>query len=99
MIAAIDIISCPTCGRCKVDVIGVSEALSQRLKDIVLPEGRKMSVAVMGCAVNSPGEAREADLGIAGGDSEWLFFKKGEIIGKIRNEVIKRLVSEVKSLI
>ncbi len=72
-------ISCPTCGRCQIDLIPVAEEVERRLHD--LP--KKLVIAVMGCAVNGPGEAREADLGIAGGQGEGLLFRKGEIVRKV----------------
>lgn len=73
------LISCPTCGRCKVNMIPVAEEVNQRLNKI----DKDISVAVMGCAVNGPGEAREADVGIACGDGVALIFRKGEILKKV----------------
>jgi (E)-4-hydroxy-3-methylbut-2-enyl-diphosphate synthase len=87
----IDIISCPTCGRCRVDVIGLAGELEKRLAGVKKP----LTVAVMGCAVNGPGEARHADLGAAGGDGEFLLFEKGEIVGKCKDpleELLKRIM-------
>ena len=71
--------SCPTCGRTKIDLI----SLAKEVEEMVRGVDKKLKVAVMGCAVNGPGEAREADLGVAGGDGEGLIFKKGEIIKKV----------------
>ncbi len=72
-------VSCPTCGRCQIDLIGVAEEVERRLHD--LP--KKITVAVMGCVVNGPGEAREADVGIAGGKGQGLLFRKGEVVRKV----------------
>ena len=75
----VKIVSCPTCSRCNIDVFTTAKRLEEALKD----KDWDMKIAVMGCAVNGPGEAREADIGIAGGQGEGLLFKKGEIIGKV----------------
>jgi (E)-4-hydroxy-3-methylbut-2-enyl-diphosphate synthase len=91
----IDIISCPTCGRCQNDLINVAEAVEKRLLGI----NKKIKVAIMGCAVNGPGEAKEADIGIAGGKGEFLLFKKGEIIRKISDKVVvDELVDEIMNM-
>jgi (E)-4-hydroxy-3-methylbut-2-enyl-diphosphate synthase len=73
-----DLISCPTCGRTKIDLIPIAEEVERRLERL----DRPVTVAVMGCTVNGPGEARRADFGIAGGDGEGILFKKGEVVGK-----------------
>lgn len=95
---SLEIISCPTCGRTKIDLI----PLLQRFESAVAEEGLSscpVKVAFMGCAVNGPGEAREADVGIAGGVNEALLFRHGEIITKIpSDEVVERLIDEVKQL-
>jgi len=84
-------ISCPTCGRCQIDLIQVAEEVEQRLHDLPC----KISIAVMGCVVNGPGEAREADLGIAGGKGQGLLFRKGEVIRKVpQDELADALVEE-----
>ncbi len=75
----IEVVSCPTCGRTKIDLIGLANQVEQMVEDIPLD----LTVAVMGCAVNGPGEAKEADIGIAGGIGEGLLIKKGEIIRKV----------------
>ncbi len=75
----IEVVSCPTCGRTKIDLIGLANRVEQMVQDIPLD----IKVAVMGCAVNGPGEAKEADIGIAGGDGEGLLIKKGEIVRKM----------------
>jgi (E)-4-hydroxy-3-methylbut-2-enyl-diphosphate synthase len=77
-----DIVSCPTCGRCRVDIISLAEQVDERLKAM----DRTITVAVMGCVVNGPGEAREADYGIAGGKGEGLVFKRGLVVKKVREE-------------
>lgn len=90
-----DIVSCPTCGRTKIDLIGLANEVEARLRDCKKP----IKVAVMGCAVNGPGEAREADIGIAGGDGCALIFKKGETICKVpENEAVDRLMKEIEGL-
>ncbi len=91
----IDIISCPTCGRCEVDLIPLVEKVQEQLSHIETP----LIVAVMGCVVNGPGEAREADIGIAGGKGVGLLFKKGEVIAKVKEgEWVQRLVAEVEQM-
>lgn len=93
-----DIVSCPTCGRTKIDLIKLLSEFEDRVKSEGL-EGKSLKVALMGCAVNGPGEAREADIGIAGGIGEALLFKKGEIIRKINEErLIDELIAEIKAM-
>lgn len=93
-----DIVSCPTCGRTQINLI----SLLARFEDRVKAEGldrKNIKVALMGCAVNGPGEAREADIGIAGGKGEALLFKKGEIIRKIKEDkLLDELIMEIKAL-
>ena len=92
----INIISCPTCGRTEIDIISIAQDVEKRLGHIKEP----LTVAVMGCAVNGPGEAREADVGIAGGKGIGLLFKKGEIIRKLPEaELADALVREVEKII
>ncbi len=89
----LDIISCPTCGRTRIDLITLAHRVEDALKHL---EDMPLTVAVMGCAVNGPGEAREADYGIAGGSGEGLLFAKGQIIGKYPEHI---LVEELVKLI
>lgn len=92
----IEIVSCPTCGRTNVDLIGVAKEVEARTKNIVVK--KPMKLAVMGCAVNGPGEAKEADLGIAGGQGEFLLFVKGNIVRKIPQEnAIEELLKEIEA--
>lgn len=93
----INMISCPTCGRTKIDLISLCEKLEKRLRSIRPP--RKITLAVMGCVVNGPGEAREADIGIAGGSGEAVLFRRGEIIRKIKEEnILEELEAEIAKL-
>ncbi len=88
----IEVVSCPTCGRTKIDLIG----LANQVETLVQKYPLDIKVAVMGCAVNGPGEAKEADIGIAGGDGEGLLIKKGEIIRKMpENELLNALINEL----
>jgi (E)-4-hydroxy-3-methylbut-2-enyl-diphosphate synthase len=92
----IDVVSCPTCGRTKIDLIG----LANRVETLVQGYPLNIKVAVMGCAVNGPGEAREADLGIAGGDGEGLLIKRGKIIRKMpESELLDALKQELDSML
>ncbi len=86
----IEIVSCPTCGRTKIDLIGLANQVEDMVQDIPLD----IKVAVMGCAVNGPGEAKEADIGIAGGLHEGLLIKKGEIVRKVKEEEIVDVLRE-----
>jgi (E)-4-hydroxy-3-methylbut-2-enyl-diphosphate synthase len=83
-----DFISCPTCGRVSIDVVGIAREVERRLSRLTVP----LKVAVMGCAVNGPGEAREADVGVAGGRGEALLFVRGEVVKKVKE---KEIVAEV----
>ncbi len=78
----IEVVSCPTCGRTKIDLIGLANQVEEMVADIPLD----LKVAVMGCVVNGPGEAKEADIGIAGGIGEGLLIKKGEVVKKVKEE-------------
>jgi (E)-4-hydroxy-3-methylbut-2-enyl-diphosphate synthase len=89
------LISCPSCGRCEVEILKIASEVDSYLKKIKKP----IKVAVMGCAVNGPGEAREADIGIACGKGKGLLFKKGEIVRAIdERELVKTLIEEIESL-
>ena len=88
------LISCPTCGRCRYDMFAVAAEVEARLSE--LPADTELTVAVMGCAVNGPGEARSADFGIAGGDGEGVLFRHGEIISKVPQ---KKLVEALLNMI
>ena len=91
----IEVVSCPTCARCRIDLIPIAKEISERLENV---DGN-LKVAVMGCAVNGPGEARDADIGIAGGKDEALLFKKGEIVGKIpEDRIIETLLEEIDKM-
>ncbi len=87
-----NLVSCPTCGRTRIDLIGLAHQVEDRLKEVHKP----ITVAVMGCVVNGPGEAAAADVGIAGGQGEGLLFRKGEIVKKVPQE---QLVDELFTLI
>lgn len=88
----IEVVSCPTCGRTRIDLIGLAERVEQMVEDIPLD----CKVAVMGCVVNGPGEAKEADIGIAGGVGEGLLMKKGEIVRKLpEGELLEALRREL----
>ncbi len=89
------IVSCPTCGRTQIDLIALAEQVEKRLENLQT----KLTVAVMGCVVNGPGEAREADIGIAGGVHEGVIIKKGEILCKVpEQELLPRLVQEIEAM-
>lgn len=93
-----DVVSCPTCGRTQIDLIKLVREFEDRVKSEGL-DRKNIKVALMGCAVNGPGEAREADIGIAGGKGEALLFKKGQIIRKIKEEsLISELIEEIKAM-
>ncbi len=88
-----EIVSCPTCGRTKIDLISLANRVEEMLRDVDKP----IKVAVMGCAVNGPGEAREADIGIAGGNGEGIIFRKGEILRKVpENMILDELKKEIE---
>ena len=91
----ITFVSCPTCGRTQIDLIGLAHQVEERLKDCKAD----LTVAVMGCIVNGPGEAKEADIGIAGGVGNAILFRKGEILRKVpENQVVEELAKEVEKL-
>lgn len=91
----VEIISCPTCGRTSIDLIKIANEVESKIADM----DKNIKVAIMGCVVNGPGEAREADIGIAGGIGEGLIFKKGKIIKKVpENVLVNELIEEIKKL-
>ena len=91
----VDIISCPTCGRCQIDLLTLVETIENALNRITTP----LKVAIMGCAVNGPGEAKEADIGIAGGQGHGTLFKKGRFIRKVpESDLAGVLIEEVKRM-
>ncbi|TYQ13035.1 UNVERIFIED_CONTAM: 4-hydroxy-3-methylbut-2-en-1-yl diphosphate synthase [Acetivibrio alkalicellulosi] len=91
----IDFVSCPTCGRCRINLIDIANEVENKLSSI----NKDIKVAIMGCEVNGPGEAKEADIGIAGGINEALLFKKGQIVRKIAQEnVVNELLEEIRKL-
>lgn len=86
-------ISCPTCGRCQVDLIALAEQVERRLEGIKTP----LRVAVMGCVVNGPGEAREADFGVAGGNGRGVIFRKGKVLRTVPEEnLVDELMKEIE---
>lgn len=92
----VKLVSCPTCGRTQINLIPIAEEVERRLAAIDKP----IKVAVMGCAVNGPGEAREADIGIAGGDGVGLIFKKGEVLRKVpEDKIIDELMAEIQKMV
>ncbi len=91
----IQLISCPTCGRTRIDLIGLANQVQEALRDCE----KDLTVAVMGCVVNGPGEAREADIGIAGGNGEGLIFKKGQVLRKVpEDQLLRELLKEIESM-
>jgi (E)-4-hydroxy-3-methylbut-2-enyl-diphosphate synthase len=91
----VEIISCPTCGRTNIDLIALAEKIEKELMKI----DKEITVAVMGCAVNGPGEAKEADIGVAGGIKSGLIFKSGEIIKKVEeDQLLEELIKEINKL-
>lgn len=91
----IKFVSCPTCGRTEIDLIGIAKKAEERLKDV----NKDITVAIMGCVVNGPGEASAADIGIAGGKGSGVLFKKGKIICKLQeDELLERLIEEVEKM-
>ena len=91
----VEIVSCPTCGRTQIDLISIANEVEKRISGL----DKDIKVAVMGCVVNGPGEARDADVGIAGGKGEGLIFKRGEILKKVpENRLIDELMAEIEKL-
>ncbi|MBO4770781.1 MAG: flavodoxin-dependent (E)-4-hydroxy-3-methylbut-2-enyl-diphosphate synthase [Clostridia bacterium] len=93
----VNIVSCPTCGRTKTDLIGIVNAVEEHIGE--MHPSRKITVAIMGCAVNGPGEAREADVGVACGDGNALLFRKGVTVGKIdERDIVQTIIKEANKL-
>ena len=93
-----NIVSCPTCGRTKIDLISLAKEFEEAAKAAGVMD-KDIKVALMGCVVNGPGEAREADIGIAGGDGCAVIFKKGEVLRKVREEdILEELMAEIEKL-
>ena len=88
LLGGVNLVSCPTCGRTEINLIRYAEELQGKIDTLSVPVGKKITVALMGCVVNGPGEAREADVGVAGGKGEAVLFRKGEIIHKLPEEQI-----------
>jgi len=92
-----EIISCPTCSRCLIDLEKISRDVQKRLERVNTKNSLWKKIAIMGCVVNGPGEAKEADIGIAGGEGEGIIFRKGKIIKKVKEkEIINALFEEIK---
>lgn len=93
--SGVKFVSCPTCGRTKIDLISLAEKVEKALENV----DKNITVAIMGCVVNGPGEAREADIGIAGGDKCAVIFKKGEVLRKVsEEEILKELLAEIDKI-
>jgi (E)-4-hydroxy-3-methylbut-2-enyl-diphosphate synthase len=91
-----ELISCPTCGRCRVDLFSLAEQIEKHIQNIETP----LKIAVMGCVVNGPGEAREADLGVAGGQGVGIIFKKGEVYRKVPEaELLAVFIAELDKMV
>ncbi len=91
----VEVIACPTCGRCQIDMIPLAESISAKTRHIKTP----LKVAVMGCAVNGPGEAAAADVGIAGGAGKGILIKKGEIVKRMDEaDLEKNLLDEIEAM-
>lgn len=91
----VEFVSCPTCGRCQIDLVPIANTIEKSIRGM----NKNIKVAIMGCAVNGPGEAKEADIGIAGGIGEAILFKKGKIVRKIKQEnIVNELLEEINKL-
>ena len=91
----VSIVSCPTCGRTKINLIALAEEIEKALADVKKP----LKVAVMGCVVNGPGEAKDADIGVAGGDGCGVIFKHGEVLKKVsEQDIVKELLNEIEKM-
>jgi (E)-4-hydroxy-3-methylbut-2-enyl-diphosphate synthase len=86
----------PTCGRCEIDIISLTKKVERKVRNIHTP----LKIAVMGCVVNGPGEAKDADVGIAGGKGYGLLFRKGKVVGKVKEkDLVQTLLDEVKKFL
>ena len=93
--SGVEVIACPTCGRTQIDLINLAIQVEELTKDIK----KDIKVAVMGCVVNGPGEAREADIGVAGGKGQGIIFKKGEVVKRVAEEqLLSQLMKEIEAL-
>ena len=93
--SGVQLVSCPTCGRTRIDLVSLAKQVEKAVADM----DKNITVAVMGCIVNGPGEAREADIGVAGGDGCGLIFRKGEILRKVpESEIISSLLDEIEKM-
>jgi (E)-4-hydroxy-3-methylbut-2-enyl-diphosphate synthase len=91
----VTVVSCPTCGRTQIDLIGIAEEMNRRLKNVKKP----IKVAVMGCVVNGPGEGREADIGVAGGNGKGVLFKKGQIFKTVpEDQIVDAMMQEIEKM-
>ena len=91
----VELVSCPTCGRCEIDLVGIATVVEERLQGVTAP----LKVAVMGCVVNGPGEARDADIGIAGGKGRGLLFRKGEPVRTVPEAaLVEELINEIRGM-
>lgn len=91
----VELVSCPTCGRCEIDLVGIATTVEERLQGVTTP----LKVAVMGCVVNGPGEARDADIGIAGGKGVGLLFRKGEPVRTVPEAaLVEELIKEIRAM-
>ncbi len=91
----VEIISCPTCGRCEIDLLPVVKKVKRGVQGITAP----LTVAIMGCVVNGPGEAKEADVGIAGGKGSGVLFKKGQVVRRVKSQdMAETLLREIREM-
>ena len=97
-----EVISCPTCGRCEIDIVNIARKVENRLFHYIKPNGKMqqpIKIAIMGCVVNGPGEAMDADIGIAGGKKAGILFKNGKIIKKVKEkDLVKTLIKEIENI-
>ncbi|MBI3312015.1 MAG: flavodoxin-dependent (E)-4-hydroxy-3-methylbut-2-enyl-diphosphate synthase [Candidatus Omnitrophica bacterium] len=97
-----NVIACPSCGRCQIDVVGIAERVKHRLNEFAAaePRARDLTVAVMGCVVNGPGESEHADVGVAGGGGVGVIYRKGQVIRRVdESEMVDALLEEVERLL